>query len=181
MAMAPTMKQELQGHVDLLADSLESLEAADILDGTVVGREFVSFGYYYGQSGQTKKAVKLLEHVVRVRKANLAENHPARLASQHELARTYLANGEIQDAVELLEHVVRVREANLAENHPNRLASQHELARVYLANGRIQDAAELLEHIARVEEANLAENHPDRLTSEHSLAYARRIGKRTIS
>ncbi|KAK4991377.1 hypothetical protein LTR66_006562 [Elasticomyces elasticus] len=175
------IKQELQGHVDLLADSLESLEAADILDGTVVGREFVSFGYYYGQSGQTKKAVKLLEHVVRVRKANLAENHPARLASQHELARTYLANGEIQDAVELLEHVVRVREANLAENHPNRLASQHELARVYLANGRIQDAAELLEHIARVEEANLAENHPDRLTSEHSLAYARRIGKRTIS
>ena len=122
------VKQELLGHVDLLAKSLQSLKTTDFLDGTAIEREFVSFGYFYQQSGQVKQAVKLLQHVIKVQEANLAENHPSRLASQHELAGAYGANGQIKDAVDLLEHVVKVREASLAENHPDRLASQRALA-----------------------------------------------------
>jgi hypothetical protein len=49
----------------------------------------------YQADGQVKKAVKLLEHVVAVQEKTLAEDHPARLASQHELAGAYQADGQM--------------------------------------------------------------------------------------
>ncbi|KAH7471767.1 hypothetical protein FOMA001_g13759 [Fusarium oxysporum f. sp. matthiolae] len=133
-------------------------------------------GYWTGRcllvDGQIAESVNLLKHVVTVRETTLAENHPDRLASQHELAGAYQANGQIAEAVRLLEHVVAVRETTLAENHPDRLASQHALARAYQANGQIAEAVRLLEHVVAVWETTLAENHPDRLASQHALARA---------
>ncbi|KAG4440379.1 hypothetical protein IFR05_004119 [Cadophora sp. M221] len=122
--------------------------------------------------GKSKEAVALLEQVVRIRETMLAETHPDRLASQHELARAYQANGQVGEAVALLEQVVRIRETTLAETHPARLASQHELARAYQANGQVVEAVALLEQVVRIEETTLAETHPDRLASQHELAGA---------
>ncbi|KAK5128650.1 hypothetical protein LTR08_003942 [Meristemomyces frigidus] len=84
----------------------------------------------YRANGQIKNAVELLEHVVKVKEANLADNHPSRLASQHDLAIAYQADGQIKDTVELLEQVVKVHKANLAENHPDHLVSQRALAHI---------------------------------------------------
>ncbi|QIW98225.1 hypothetical protein AMS68_003743 [Peltaster fructicola] len=128
----------------------------------------------YHDDGQIKKAVQLLEHVVRVRESVLAEDHSDHLASQHALAGAYLADGQVKKAVELLEHVVRVRESVLAEDHSDHLASQHALAGAYLADGQVKKAVELLEHVVRVRESVLAEDHPDRLASQHELAGAYR-------
>ncbi|RYC80223.1 hypothetical protein BFJ63_vAg16890 [Fusarium oxysporum f. sp. narcissi] len=119
-----------------------------------------------------KEAVKLLEHVVAIKETTLAENHPDRLASQHELAGAYQANGQIKEAVKLLEHVVAIREKTLAESHPSRLSSQHELAGAYRANGQTKEAVKLLEDVVAIQETTLAESHPDRLTSQHALAMA---------
>jgi hypothetical protein len=44
--------------------------------------------------------VQLLEQVVKIRDTTLAEDHPHRLASQHELGRAYQANGQVKGAVE---------------------------------------------------------------------------------
>ncbi|KAF7505310.1 hypothetical protein GJ744_001013 [Endocarpon pusillum] len=55
-------------------------------------------------NGQVKEALSLLEQVVKISEQTLAEDHPDRLASQHELARAYKANGQIKEAVSLLEH-----------------------------------------------------------------------------
>lgn len=85
----------------------------------------------YKANGQITKAVKLLEYIVEGKKA-LPENHPSRLASQHNPASAYMANGQITKAVKLLEHVVEVRKA-LPENHPDRRVSEHALAIVYKA------------------------------------------------
>ncbi|MCJ1449247.1 MAG: hypothetical protein MMC23_009767 [Stictis urceolatum] len=74
------------------------------------------------------RAVELLEQVVRIQEMTLTENHPNRLASQHELARAYQANGQIKKVVELLEQVVRIEETTLTENHPSRLAPNNLLA-----------------------------------------------------
>jgi hypothetical protein len=87
--------------------------------------------YMLSVFGKEKKAVELLEHVVRVRETTLAEDHPDRLTSQHELAIAYQTDGQVKKAVELLEHVVRVRETTLAEDHPYLLGSQHALLRLY--------------------------------------------------
>jgi hypothetical protein len=125
----------------------------------------------YEANGQIEDAVRLLEHVVKVRDNTLAETHPDRLASQHTLGASYEANGQIEDAVRLLEHVVKVQDDTLAETHPDQLASQHALAVSYKANGQIEDAVRLLEHVVKVQDDTLAETHPDRLASESWLRY----------
>jgi tetratricopeptide (TPR) repeat protein len=128
-----------------------------------------NLGVFYWADGQIKKAVTLLEHVVKVREATLADTHPDRLQSQHALSVSYQADGQIKKAVTMLEHVVKVREATLADTHPDRLASQHQLGVSYHADGQIQKAVTLLEHVAKLREATLAEAHPDRLQSQHQL------------
>ncbi|CAG2001638.1 unnamed protein product, partial [Fusarium graminearum] len=133
-------------------------------------------GYWVGRclyvDGKARQAMGILGHVVAVRERTLAEDHPSRLASQHELARAYEANGQIKEAVKLLEHVVTVWERTLAEDHPSQLASKHELAGAYRANGQIKEAVKLLEHVVAVGETTLAEDHPSRLASQHALAGA---------
>ncbi|KAI7765536.1 hypothetical protein LZL87_007287 [Fusarium oxysporum] len=142
----------------------------------VESEDSCKLGYWAGrclrEDGRVGQAVEVLQHVVAVRETTLAEDHPDRLASQHELAGAYQANGQVKEAVKLLQHVVAVRETTLAEDHPDRLASQHELAGAYQANGQVKEAVKLLQHVVAVRETTLAEDHPDRLASQHELAGA---------
>ena len=132
--------------------------------------------YVYGiclvNHGDIKKATKIFECVVRIRE-KLAEDHPDRLASQHELAIAYRDNGNVDQAIELLEHVVKIKKTRLAEDHPDRLASESWLALIYRDNKQVDQAIELLEHVVKIDE-KLAADHPDRLTSQHQLAKAYR-------
>jgi tetratricopeptide (TPR) repeat protein len=122
--------------------------------------------------GKVREAVSLLEQVVKIREQTLAEDHPDRLTSQHELAGAYRANGQVKEAVSLLEQVVKIQEQTLAEDHPSRLASQHALAIAYRANGQVKEAVSLLEQVVKIREQTLAEDHPSRLASQHGLAGA---------
>ena len=122
--------------------------------------------------GRIREAVTWLSECFQWRNGHFAEDHPDRLASQHELASIYLADGQVAKAIELLEHVVAIEEKVLAEDHLDRLASQHGLASAYLANGQVAKAMELLEHIVAIQEKVLTEDHPDRLASQHELASA---------
>ena len=122
--------------------------------------------------GRMKEAVLWLQESCGWRDRNLAEDHPSRLLSQHELARAYQANGQIKEAVKLLERVVAIQAEVLAEDHPSRLASQHELAGAYQANGQVKEAVKLLERVVAIQAEVLAEDHPDRLASQHNLAGA---------
>jgi hypothetical protein len=122
--------------------------------------------------GKNKKAVALLEQVVKINETILAKEHTSRLASQDTLAIAYRANGQVKEAVELLEQVVKIRETTLAVDHPNRLNSQHELAIAYRANGQVKEAVELLEQVVKIRETTLAVDHPEQLNSQHELALA---------
>ena len=97
------------------------------------------------------------------------EEHPDRLASQHQLAGAYLADGQIKKAVKLLEHVVAVQKKVIAEEHPDQLASQHQLAWAYQADGQVKKAVELLEHVVTVESRVLRDDHPSLLISMKAL------------
>jgi tetratricopeptide (TPR) repeat protein len=119
--------------------------------------------------GHVTKAVRLLEHVVKIHETTMDERHLVRLASQHELASAYHANGQAEDAIKLLEHVVKIRKTTLDERHPDLLASQHELACAYRANRQIDKAVELLEHVVKIRKTTLDERHPARLASQHVL------------
>ncbi|KAF2625473.1 hypothetical protein BU25DRAFT_473452 [Macroventuria anomochaeta] len=132
-----------------------------------------------GYMGHAREAVKLLEHVVKIKETTLDERHPSRLASQHALAIAYGDNGQTREAVELLEHVVKIYKTTLNERHPDRLASQHELASAYGANGQTREAVELLEHVVKIYKTTLDERHPSRLASLHALAIAYRANGQT--
>ncbi|KAM5359552.1 hypothetical protein ACJA88_015103 [Fusarium oxysporum] len=82
---------------------------------------------------QIEKAVEMLEPVVAIREKILTEDHPSRLASQHELAGACQAKGQIEEAVDLLEHVVAIRETTLTESRPDRLLSEELLQYCYEA------------------------------------------------
>ena len=148
------------------------------LDKSTVDPRWVRLYMLMGRNalnyGKVRDAVRLLEEVVQIRGQTLTEDHPDRLASQHELAGAYQANGQVQEAVRLLEDIARIRGQTLTEDHPDRLASQHELAGAYQANGQVQEAVRLLEDVARIRGQTLTKDHPDRLASQHALAGAYR-------
>jgi tetratricopeptide (TPR) repeat protein len=121
--------------------------------------------------GKSREAVALLEQVVKIHKTTLAEDHPDRLASQHELGIAYQANGQVREAVALLEQVVKIEETTLAEDHPDRLASQHELGIAYQANGQVREARELLEQVVEIKQSKFQKDHPSRVVSEQLLAF----------
>jgi hypothetical protein len=121
--------------------------------------------------GKVMEAARLLKQVVEIKERTLAEDHPDRLASQHELAGVYWANGQVKEAVRLLEHVVEIRGRTLAEDHPDRLASQHNLAPMLWHLGQQAAALQLMQHVAEVRRKVLDEHHPDRESSEAWLAY----------
>lgn len=64
----------------------------------------------------------MLEHVVRIKESTLAETHPSRLASQHNLATAYYEDGQTQEAIALMRHVVETGKITLPEDHPFRSA-----------------------------------------------------------
>ena len=148
--------------------------------GDTIGEDVEGKGELYrwvGQclyaDGKIKDAVSWLAESCQSQD-ELGEDHPPRLASQHELARAYLASGQVTDAVKMLEQVVAIRGRGLAEDHPDRLVSRHELAGAYRANGQVKDAIEILEQVVATRGRVLAEDHPDRLASRHELAGAYR-------
>jgi hypothetical protein len=130
---------------------------------------YLKVGQCLYADGRIREAVLWLQRSCEEREKSLAEDHPSRLASQHELAGAYQANGQVKEAVKLLERVVAISREVLAEDHPDRLASQHELARAYQANGQVKEAVKLLERVVAIKAEVLAEDHPSRLVSEELL------------
>ena len=121
--------------------------------------------------GKLREAVSLLEQVVKIREQTLAEDHPDRLASQHELAGAYEANGQVKEAVSLLEQVVKIEEQTLAEDHPSRLASQNVLATIFWDLGRRNASLQIMKHVVEIQRQVLDKHHPGRKNSEAWLEY----------
>jgi len=89
---------------------------------------YLGVGQCLLEDGRIREAVPLFEESYQWTKNELAETHPARLTSQHELASAYEANGQVKEAIALLEQVVAIEATTLAETHPRRLASKDTLA-----------------------------------------------------
>jgi len=70
----------------------------------------------------------------------MAEDHPLRLALQHELGKALLANRQVKEALRVLERVVITRKKVLAQDHPPRLMLLQLLASAYQKSGQIKEA-----------------------------------------
>ena len=140
------------------------------LDRASVDRRWIEIYELVGRNllnvGQVRDAVRVLKEVVQIQGQALAEDHPSRLASQHELAGAYRANGQVKDAVNLLEEVVRIQGQTLVEDHPSRLASQHNLAIMLWDLGQHSAGLQMMKHVVEIYKQVLDPGHPSRKTSE---------------
>lgn len=125
----------------------------------------------YTDVGQTKEAIAIFEHVVRVRKNICLEIDGHRLASEHGLALAYLESGQPKEAMELLGRVVAIKKKIYAEDDERRLRSEIMLARAYREDGQIEEAIALFQYVV-VARNVLPEDNFDRLHSEYGLASA---------
>jgi hypothetical protein len=60
-----------------------------------------------------------------IQEQTLAEDHPDRLASQHELATIYWEIDRQIAALQMMEHVVEIQQQVLDEHHPDRMNSEY--------------------------------------------------------
>ncbi|KAF7549176.1 hypothetical protein G7046_g8431 [Stylonectria norvegica] len=146
--------------------------ALKILETPMVGDEGCKLGFWVGLcllvDGREKEALKVLQQVVAIQ-AELPENDPYRLGSQHALAEAYLDNGQVNQAIKLLEQVVAIKEI-LPEDHPSQLASQHKLAEAYHIDGQLDKAIKMIMRVMEKNKRVFGEGHAHTLTGMHTLA-----------
>ncbi|KAI2611804.1 hypothetical protein GGR54DRAFT_643255 [Hypoxylon sp. NC1633] len=124
----------------------------------------------YSSDGQTKEAIRLLEHVAAVRRGLDEDTDPEFLATQHELARAYLNDGRVEVAIELYERVMSVNSRTLKDTDLG-YNTKYLLALAYMDAGRLKDTIELLEDVVEVQKM-FPNTHHGRLISEYELARA---------
>lgn len=110
------------------ATRIRDIRGGDHIDAR--GRLCLKVGRCLRVDGRMRDAVGWFEELRKLR-FNMPEDHPHRLASQHELAKAHQDNGQPKEAVRLLEQVVAITNRVLAKDHPFLLASQHNLASAY--------------------------------------------------
>jgi Tetratricopeptide repeat len=74
--------------------------------------------------GKAKEAGPVLEQLLRIREQSLAEDHPDRLASQHNLAVFYWESGSHETALDTMARVVEIHKQVLEEDQPSRQSSE---------------------------------------------------------
>ncbi len=109
----------------------------------------------YLANNQVKKAVEVLENVVKIKATTLEPEDRDRLVSEHELARAYLEDRQVKRAIELLENVVQIKATTLEPEDRVRLVSEYELARALFSNGEAARATKLLEKVVETSESVL--------------------------
>ncbi|KAK0706496.1 hypothetical protein B0T26DRAFT_743737 [Lasiosphaeria miniovina] len=155
---------------ECIPHSIKILKGGEGLDMRKRAELLLWVGRCLDYDGRTKEALRCLEECQQWCRAYLPEDDPFLLATQHDLALTYLKSGK-----------------SLAEDHPSRILSQYNLALAYREDGQVKQAVKLLEHVVAVQSKSLtedhpsrllssalAEDHPDRLVSQYTLASAYR-------
>ncbi|KAK4071605.1 uncharacterized protein Triagg1_5843 [Trichoderma aggressivum f. europaeum] len=128
-------------------------------------------GAWLLQDGRVRKALTVIEQVVKIRETALVQDDPLRLASQRLLGIAYQANGQVKESMMLIENIQRVTPA---EDQQEQLELQQDLAQAYLKNEQFEAAITLLEDIVKIEATILLRDDISRLLSQHLLAVAYR-------
>lgn len=80
--------------------------------------------------GSSKRAVEILEDIVKTEELLLVVEDPSRLESMHALALAYDTNGEPQRAIGILKQVIDIRTMTSAPDDRDLLDTQDALARI---------------------------------------------------
>ena len=129
-----------------------------------------NLAYTYGQLGDHKKVLELLEKSYKIQCRTIGEEHPDTLTSLNNLAHTYGELGDYQNALKLNIKVYELSCKVPGEEHPNTLTFLSNLASTYGKLGDHKKALELKKKVYELRCKILGEEHPDTLMSLSNLA-----------
>ena len=121
---------------------------------------------------QHKKAIGLLEQIVRIKERTEQAEDDLRLWAQQQLGNAYLGIEQFEKAATLLEQVVMIGEKTLVPAHRSRRSAEHSLGRAYIGIHQYEKAAKILQHLLEMDCKQLDVAHPYLLSTQFELARA---------
>jgi tetratricopeptide (TPR) repeat protein len=136
-----------------------------------LGETYQALGLYDPAEVQLRAAEALCQ-------AQLGDEHPQTLRSNHALARVLRVKGKFGEAEALLRRTAETQRRVLGEDHPDTLATMTELALALWGPGRYAEAEAIHRHTLEIQRRVLGEEHTDTLESMGYLgAVCRALGK----
>ena len=126
--------------------------------------------WYAKDVGNLVDAKELAVKSLKVRRAELGQQHEETLDCMTILGEVYESRGQIKGAEELFTQVMETGKRKLGARHPTTLSSMHHLASTYSEQGRWGDAEELLMRVIEIKKKTLGADHPITLDSMNNLA-----------
>jgi serine/threonine protein kinase/Tfp pilus assembly protein PilF len=130
-----------------------------------------TLGNAYWSLGLSKKAELHLKRALDIQQSKRGPEHPATLATAHQLGWVYYAQSRYPEAEQHLFKTRQRRLRLLGEEHPDTLYSTIGLACVYTIQGRFQKGEALLEQTLEIAPRVLDEEHLYVLGTMHALAW----------
>jgi hypothetical protein len=115
--------------------------------------------------------MRLLEHVIKIRKRARPEHDPDLIANQMALVGVYVEKPDrLAEGVKLLEHIIGVQKRVLGDETDWVTSAQHKLARIYVEKcGQEAKTIALLEHVLKIMRKTRPAGHEDIVSLEKSL------------
>lgn len=124
-------------------------------------------------AGDNEGALRLMEEVLAVRRAQLGDEHPSTLDSVTNLALQHTEMGNFGAALPLSEEAVAATLRTLGPEHEHYLVSLGSLAALHNSMGNYRAARPLHEEALTTRQRILGHDHLDTLNSTHGLGQCR--------
>lgn len=139
-------------------------------DGIRLDNFIFTLAYLLQYISEYKKAERLYDIVLWIRKRELGENHPDTALVYNNLAGVYNSQGEYEKAKELYQKSLVIYKRELGEKHPDTALVYNNLAGVYADQGEYKKAERLYEKSLRIRERILGKECPEIAQSYNNLA-----------
>lgn len=168
-----SFRRDLIPHIDACLRYTENLfDTLEQGSDEAVARE-VGISNVYAENGQWRKAERLRQHVLSVRKSKLGLDHPSTLEIMSDLADGYWNLFEIANALKFHKLVNEHGAAVYGSSDRRTLKSYDNMAKTMWLCGMTEAAAKLSEKTVSMMENYLGNGHPDTLTAIFNLARCR--------
>lgn len=121
------------------------------------------------RTGDTDRAVRLLDTNLRVRRAKHGDAHPATVVTISNLVNAMVEDGRPDEARLLGDKAYEDAKTELGEDHTDLLTLRHNMSRARTAAGDHIGAARMLRQLVEARSRVLGATHPDTLASRHNL------------
>lgn len=159
--------QEIQRCVELALDEYQQHACED---RALLAHLYADLGYAFKAVGNSKRALKLAEKSLLIRRELLGEQHPDTARSLNNKASCYAALGNPKRALKLAKQSLEIRRELLGDRHPDTAISLNNMASYHDVLGNPRRALKLAVQALGIRRELLGERHPATARSLNNIA-----------